>query len=119
MYQSIIKLDKAKFQVRWEHPKYYNDAITMDFKPLIEYFDLVGNFVLAHWQAKPWGLRRYGAYDGNSDTYFSFDYFQFKTNDKPSALIQIDENILKLPPSAVVLYDDCKIEKDGSEFKLV
>ena len=119
MKQSIIKLDKAKFQVRWEHPKYYNDAITIDFKPLIEYFDLVDNFVLMHWQAKPWGLRIFGAYDSNSDSYFSFDYSQFDTNNKPNAPIQIDEKTLKLPPSAVFLYDDCKIEKDGSKLKLV
>ncbi|WP_146136581.1 hypothetical protein, partial [Aphanothece hegewaldii] len=48
-----------KFTLHW--PDVPNSQLIIDFNPLIVFFGLTGHFVLLHYQARPVGLRRFGA----------------------------------------------------------
>ena len=79
------------------------EPLIMDFNPLIESFDLIGNYVLVHYQSKPKYLRTWGVfYEGE---YFSIDTI---TSNRPSLTLKIDETLLSLPPHAVMYYPESK-----------
>ncbi|PSF26710.1 hypothetical protein C7H19_25075, partial [Aphanothece hegewaldii CCALA 016] len=63
-----------------------------------------GHFVLLHYQARPVGLRRFGAmYQGN---YFTLDVLEAKT---PSRTLFLPESPGILPPNAVICYPNSRL----------
>ncbi len=116
--QKIIKLAPYKFQLHWTSDIKKKDSITIDFSSIINYFQLMGDFVLIHWQSRPKGKRRWGLYDSFSDQYHAFDWNQLETNGKPSKYIQSPELPDVLPPCAVVLYENTKVKIEGNKILL-
>jgi hypothetical protein len=86
--------------------------LVMNFFPIINQFRLNGNFCLLHWQAKPFGERRWGVYDAGVDEYTSLQYCELELKGIPR-LLQVDENKVKTVPTAVLYFPDCKLIKDG------
>lgn len=89
--------------------------IKLNFHPLIKQFNLVGNYVLIHWQAKPKGLRRFGVYC-STDSYRAVDYNKLVFDDLPFSrmnAIQVDENYIRTVPTAVLHIDDCTVNIAG------
>ena len=119
--QQVIKLSPTKFNVSWSGRTQEKDKIVIDFEPIIDYFQLSGDFVLIHWQSRPFGLRRWGAYDSFSHNYYPFDYDKINLNFIPIKLLQRPEIPNVLPPSAVILFSDCRliIKEDFLEIKKI
>ncbi|WP_055074414.1 hypothetical protein [Pseudanabaena sp. 'Roaring Creek'] len=106
--QTIEKIAPSIFVSSWNCQE---SALRLDFKFLVDYFKLTGDFCLLHWQARPRGLRRWGLYCGNQDKYFGVDYDRliFAENLNIEAL-QVDEKIYKTVPSAVMCFRDAIAE---------
>jgi hypothetical protein len=94
-------------QITLTYPHLPDFELKMNFDPIIERFQLTGKFCLLHWQAKPFGLRRWGLYDAGIDQYFAttWDCIDIKCNAIP---LQLDETIIKTVPTAVLYFKDCK-----------
>jgi hypothetical protein len=91
-----------KFTLHWQDIP--NSQLIIDFNPLIDIFRLTGHFVLLHYQARPVGLRRFGAlYAGD---YHSLDELEAKT---PSRTLYLPEVPGMLPPNAVICYANSRI----------
>ena len=54
--KTITKVSTAKFKITTEQVA--NSELLLDFNPVIEEFELKGNFYLIHWQARPKGHRQ-------------------------------------------------------------
>ncbi len=104
MNQSIIKLNKAKFNISWSNRPEDKDKIIVDFNSIINHFQLSGKFQLLHWQAKPRGLRQWGLYDNQLDTYTSMKKIDLRG--KKCCGLQMDEEKIIYPPSAVILIQN-------------
>lgn len=116
MEQEIIKLTQTRFQIRWLDKRFFKQIVTVDFQPLIDVFkldELYQKYCLVHWQAKPFGLRRWGVYCRSSKQYYGFDYDKIDTNDAPSLPYQRTETKDILPPSAVICYPNVKVTKNN------
>ena len=85
--------------------------LQMDFNPICDRFHLRGQFCLLHWQAKPFGERRWGVYDAGADNYVSLKFDEIEIKAVPQCL-QIDENIIKTVPTAVLYFPACKLVKN-------
>lgn len=106
--QITERLGKAKFRIQWENLP--NSSILMDFNPLIEQFKLKGNYALFHWQAKPFGLRRWGLYFSPHDYYYPFDYNDLEINERVNlTFLQLDETRWGVKPTAVLLVEDISV----------
>lgn len=98
--------DRAKVRLTYPHlPEF---ELKMDFNPIIERFHLVGNFCLVHWQAKPFGLRRWGVYDAGKDKYYPFSWNGAVCSTSPKFL-QIDEELVKSVPTAVLFFTETTV----------
>ena len=98
--QNIIKLATAKFQVSTEQVR--NSELILDFSPLIERFNLSGNYQLIHFQAKPKGHRRWGIYRSRDDSYSSCCGVQVAGTVKT---LLIPDNLAQTIPNAVLYID--------------
>ncbi len=110
MLTPIIECSKGKVGLSYPHlPEF---ELKMDFNPIIESFGLAGKFCLLHWQAKPFGLRRWGVYDAGSDEYFAttWDCIDVRCSGIP---LQLDEEIIRTVPTAVLLFKQAKIEQQN------
>ena len=105
---TIEMVDRAK--VRLTYPHLPDFELKMDFNPIIHNhkFKLAGNFCLMHWQAKPFGLRRWGIYDAGQNEYFAGEWHQIQCLTIPEFL-QINEEIIKTVPTAVLLFRKSKV----------
>lgn len=90
------------------YPEVKFDKLEMDFNPFIERFKLRGRFCLLHWQAKPFGERRWGVFDGGTDKYVSLKGTELELKAIPR-LLEVDEKIIKTVPTAVCYFPDCKL----------
>lgn len=91
-----------KFTLHWQDVP--NSQLIIDFNPLIQIFRLTGHYVLLHYQARPVGLRRFGAlYQGD---YFPLDDLEAKT---ASRTLYLPESLGALPPNAVICYPNSKL----------
>ncbi len=99
-----------KFVLVWREAK---EFLILDFNPILQGFGLEGPYVLIHRQGKPKGLRTWGIYDSSSQSYFS-DSFE---GDQPLigisevSLLQLNENIHKTLPTAVIYIPNITIEQ--------
>jgi hypothetical protein len=110
MLDPVITTETGK--VSLTYPLMPNFSLQMDFRPIIERFHLKDQFCLVHWQAKPFGERRWGVYDAGNDKYVSLKYEQIEAKVVPQFL-QVDENIVKTVPTAVMLFPNTRIIKNG------
>lgn len=85
--------------------------LQMNFNPIIDWFRLRGKFCILHWQAKPFGQRRWGIYDAGMDEYISLKYCELQLQVIPQ-LLQVDENTIKTVPTAVLYFRDSKLVKN-------
>ncbi|MDF0553868.1 hypothetical protein [Kamptonema sp. UHCC 0994] len=107
----IEKTAPRQFKLLYPHlPEF---ELNMNFAPLIERFNLRGKFCLLHWQAKPFGLRRWGIYDGEKDSYCSTAWQSLEIKAGKIQCLQVDENIIKSVPTAVLYFPGCEISHQG------
>jgi hypothetical protein len=104
----IVVAETVKGQVRLTYPHLPDFELKMDFNPIINKFRLAGSFCLVHWQAKPFGLRRWGVYDGGKDKYYPFTWNGALCS-TPPRFLQIDEELVKSVPTAVLLFLDTTV----------
>ena len=114
--QVIEKIGAGKFRSYWG--KVPDSEIIMDFNPIINEFNLRGNFCLLHWQAKPFGLRRWGVYCRNTDTYNSIDYSDFMKSAILGSLLQIDETKHQTKPTAVICCEGVFHRRKDEKFTI-
>ncbi len=105
MSKQITKIQKAKFKV--VTPGVTNSELELDFQPVIDEFNLEGNFILIHWQARPKGHREWGIYSSRDDNYRSIA--ELKLNNVWLKSLQLDDTTAKTIPSAVLYGDDDRI----------
>lgn len=107
--QKIIKLGKGQFRVFWEGKE--KQALRLNFNPLIEVIENKDSVIL-HWQGRPFGLRRWGVYCIQSDTYYGIDADKLNLKGCPKT-IQIPELQNRTIPTAVLVFENCKVIKKG------
>jgi hypothetical protein len=98
--KSVTKISKARFRV--VTPEIANSKLVVNFNPIIDEFNLKGNFYLIHWQARPKGYRQWGIYSSKDDTYTSTEQ-----PPKSHGLVQylmLNDRAAYTIPSAVVLF---------------
>lgn len=107
MNQVIRKADPGIILLFWVDNRgelLPDSLITLDFNPIIKAANLVKNFAICHYQARPKGLRRWGIfYDGN---YFSVEKV---ISSIPYETIWLDESNLTFPPNAVIIHKNCQL----------
>lgn len=110
MLDPVVKTEAGK--VSLSYPTMPDFNLQMDFNPIIDWFRLRGQFCILHWQAKPFGERRWGLYDAGMDKYTSLKYCELQLQAIPQ-LLQVDENIVKTVPTAILYFPKSTlIEKD-------
>lgn len=102
----IVETKKGQVKLTYQHLPGFE--LKMDFNPIIDRFHLTGDFCLVHWQAKPFGLRRWGAYDAGKDKYYPFTWNGALCSTPPTFL-QIDEELVKSVPTAVLLFPNTTV----------
>ena len=116
MKQIIRKASCGIFLLFWinESGEMLSDSlITLDFNPIIKAANLVKNFAICHYQARPKGLRRWGIfYEGD---YFSVEKI---SSALPYESICLDESDLIYPPNAVIVHRNCQLVFNQSEATL-
>lgn len=96
----INRLAKAKFALATESVP--NSDITLDFNPVINFFELTGDYYLIHWQARPKGYRQWGVYRALDDSYHSRLYIP--TAYGGWSTLQLEDATAVTLPSAVILF---------------
>lgn len=110
MLDPIIETESGK--VSLTYPTIPDFDLQMNFNPIIDWFRLSGQFCILHWQAKPSGQRRWGLYDAGEDSYTSLKYCELQLRTIPQ-LLQVDENIIKTVPTAVLYFPRSQLVKNG------
>lgn len=90
-----------------------NYGLRMNFNPIIETFNLRGNYILHHWQAKPFGYRNFGylIVENSESIYKTIPWGECK-HDAKGETLQIDETKnLGRVPTAVILFENSTLIK--------
>ena len=87
-----------------------DSLITLDFNPIIKAANLINNFAICHYQARPKGLRRWGIFYNSN--YFSVEKI---SSALPYESIWLDESDLIYPPNAVLVHQNCELILNQSE----
>ncbi len=103
--KTITKLARAKFRVVTDNVA--NSELILDFDPIIKQFNLSGNYLLIHWQAKPRGHRQWGVYFSGTDNYSSLKAIDF--NHAVGTTLQLDDAKTETVPSAVIVVKDAQL----------
>lgn len=105
-------IETSEARVRLTYPHLPDFELKMDFNPIIDRFQLAGKFCLLHWQAKPFGLRRWAIYDAGIDKYFpgTWDCIDVNCN---GILLQLDETIVKTVPTAVMYFKNSQTRDEN------
>lgn len=107
--QIINRTSKQNFDVFWDGVR--DSFLHLNFTPVIQQFNLTGNFALLHWQAKPKYYRRWGLYYAPHDYYYSFNYNELLIEcSLDLQTLQINEAKWKAIPTAVVLLQPVTLE---------
>lgn len=90
-------------------------TLDLDFEPIITAFNLVKfqKFVLCHWQSRPKGIRGYGFYDWSKKQYLCLDWDRVAIHKAQTKLYQLDENIIKTAPTAVICFPRVSLASNG------
>lgn len=110
MLEPIVSTQAGKVSLTYSAMPNFN--LQMDFNPIIDWFRLRGQFCILHWQAKPFGERRWGLYDAGIDKYTSLKYCELQPRVIPR-LLQVDENIVKTVPTAVLYFPRSQLVDNG------
>ena len=102
--KSIQHISKAKFKI--STPGVAGSELELDFNPIIDEFNLIGDFTLIHWQARPKGYREWGIYTSSTDTYRSIG--ELVQNVGGYRSLQLDDQTAKSIPSAVLYSNENK-----------
>ncbi len=103
--KTIQKLSKAKFKLSTDNVP--NSDLELDFNPIIDNFNLKGDYLLLHFQAKPKESRQWGVYASKTDSYHSIKEFDL---DRPQARsLHLDETRHKTVPTAVLLIENARL----------
>ena len=85
-------------------------VLRMNFQPLIEAYQLTGNFLLLHWQARPRPQRRWGCFEQSEG---KTRYISFLSYQCDEALfqkgLQLDERETIFVPTACIYFRDSRI----------
>lgn len=108
MLDPVVEVESGK--VSLTYPTIADFNLQMNFNPIVERFRLRGKFCLLHWQAKPFGERRWGIYDAGADSYTSLKYCELQLRVIPQ-LLQVDETAIKSVPTAVLYFPSSKLIK--------
>jgi hypothetical protein len=86
--------------------------LVLDFNPIIKQANLVKDFAICHYQARPKSLREWGVFYGGN--YFSVKEIKSSV---PYESILINEKLIEFPPNAVIIHRNCevKIENDNAQ----
>lgn len=103
-------IESSQGRVKLTYPHLPDFELKMDFNPIIEEFGLTGFFCLLHWQAKPFGLRRWGIYDAGIDQYFATTWDCIDVNCTGFPL-QIEETKVTTVPTAVLYFKNARTEQ--------
>ncbi len=103
--KQINKIQKAKFKVAT--PGVAGSELELDFQPVIDQFELEGDFILIHWQARPKGHRQWGIYSSRDDNYRSTSELAINLASVKS--LQLDDATAKTIPSAVLYVQEERI----------
>lgn len=119
--KNISKKSDYEFKISFSDPNI--PELDLNFYPIIKAFNLdifYNSFVLCHWQSRPKGMRGFGWYDFLSKQYYSIDWNIIQVSAPKSIPIQINElEYTTALPSAVILYPDSKLIKNGSIWKII
>ena len=96
----IEKTGKAQFKVSTEGVA--DSTLQLDFNPVIARFDLVGDFYLVHWQARPKGYREWGIYNSRDDSYRSTEKIARSYGSFTG--LQLNDGTASTIPSAVLVF---------------
>jgi hypothetical protein len=99
--KTIQRIATAKFKVNT--PGIENSELMLDFQPIIDEFQLTGDFKLIHWQARPKGHREFGIYSSVDDSYKSIDNVS-KAGYGSLQLLQLNDAEDNALPSAVIVH---------------
>jgi hypothetical protein len=99
--KTIQRITKAKFKVNT--PGIDQSELVLDFQPIIDKFQLTGDFKLIHWQARPKGYREFGIYKSVDDSYKSIDNVS-KAGYGSLQLLQLNDAEDNALPSAVIVH---------------
>lgn len=88
-------------------------VLEMDFNPFIDLLAIRNTrFCMLHYQAKPFGERRWGIYDSSTDNYVSLESREVNIHTLPR-LLQVDETLVKSVPTAILYFPRSKLIKNG------
>jgi hypothetical protein len=112
---TITQNDLFRFRVQYPG----KDPLDINFEPLwLAARELVrcDRMVLLHWQGKPQGLRRFGAWEwqkreGESSRYLA--YYDARLSGAMHYALQIEDNVL---PCAALFYPGARITPEGRIF---
>jgi len=87
-----------------------DSLITLNFNPIIESANLIKDFAICHYQARPKKLRKWGIF-------YAGDYFSVEriSSSVPYESILLDESDLVYPPNAVLIHRSCELILNQSE----
>ena len=101
--KTIQKIGKAKLKI--STPNVRGSEISLDFTPIIEQFNLDKgrpDYKLIHWQGRPKGVREWGIYDPQTDSYRCGIYKNHKMVWGGMKLLMLDDKTAATLPSAVL-----------------
>lgn len=113
MLVPVVIEKTAPRQFDLSYPHLPDFRLKLNFSPIIDHFNLSGEFCLLHWQAKPFGLRRWGIYNGGDDSYCSTEWQSLDVRAGKIMPLQVDENIIKTVPTAVLCFPGCHVSHQG------
>jgi hypothetical protein len=112
MGQVVEKQSHTQFVVYWEEQP--EVKLTLSFDDIIRMHKLSGQYCLIHWQAKPFGLRRFGVYD-SLGRYTPLDWNQLIPYSGETEILQVDETLSKRIPVAVMCIKKHRLELVNSQ----
>ena len=101
--KKIQKIEKGKFKISTSGVP--NSEITLDFNPIIQQFNLDQgrqDYKLIHWQGRPKGVREWGIFDPQTDSYCCGVYKNHMMIWGGMKLLMLNDQTATTLPSAVV-----------------
>lgn len=114
--QVISKISARKFAMHWLG--HLNSNLVVDFTPVINQNNLVGSYVLIHWQAKPKNLRTWGLYDSRTDSYHSFKKGDIFFPESRIEIVDIDEKFVNTVPTALIMIPNSYFSESSSSVEI-
>lgn len=112
---NIRKLSHWRFLL--EYPDLDGFRLVVNFEPLAAAAGLLDNFCLLHWQAKPFGRRKWGIFchEKGETRYISPVEYECSL---PIRTMQVDETIITSVPTAALVVRDAKLRLEGQTWKI-